>query len=95
MRAQKDAATPGADLEDMQSLLYLVEEADAHKRNGDLGPALKKYMAVNKVFDDFEDDQYDFHGYSLRKFTISIYLKFVFITRSGYTTVLTSTHAAF
>ncbi|KAJ7336280.1 NMDA receptor-regulated protein 1-domain-containing protein [Mycena albidolilacea] len=71
---KKDAATPGADLEDMQSLLYLVEEADAHKRNGDLGPALKKYMAVNKVFDDFEDDQYDFHGYSLRKFTISIYL---------------------
>jgi peptide alpha-N-acetyltransferase len=31
----------------------------------------------NKVFDDFEDDQYDFHGYSLRKFTVNIYLKFV------------------
>ncbi|KAJ7234648.1 NMDA receptor-regulated protein 1-domain-containing protein [Mycena haematopus] len=71
---KKDAPSPGADLEDMQSLLYLVEEADARNRNGHLGPALKKYMAVSKVFDDFEDDQYDFHGYSLRKFTVNIYL---------------------
>ncbi|KAJ6486930.1 NMDA receptor-regulated protein 1-domain-containing protein [Mycena sanguinolenta] len=71
---KKDAVSPGADLEDMQSLLYLVEEADAHNRNGHFGPALKKYMAVNKVFDDFEDDQYDFHGYSLRKFTVNIYM---------------------
>ncbi|KAJ7039762.1 NMDA receptor-regulated protein 1-domain-containing protein [Mycena alexandri] len=71
---KKDAPSPGADLEDMQSLFYLVEEADAHNRNGNFGPALKKYMAVNKVFDDFEDDQYDFHGYSLRKFTVNIYL---------------------
>ncbi|KAJ7755344.1 NMDA receptor-regulated protein 1-domain-containing protein [Mycena maculata] len=71
---KKDAASPGADLEDMQSLLYLVEEADAHNRNEKFGPALKKYMAVNKVFDEVEDDQYDFHGYSLRKFTINIYL---------------------
>ncbi|KAJ7512093.1 NMDA receptor-regulated protein 1-domain-containing protein [Mycena galericulata] len=71
---KKDAASPGADLEDMQSLLYLVEEADAHNRNGNFGPALKKYMAVSKVFDEIEDDQYDFHGYSLRKFTINIYL---------------------
>ncbi|KAJ7487779.1 NMDA receptor-regulated protein 1-domain-containing protein [Mycena latifolia] len=71
---KKDAASPGADLEDMQSLFYLVEEADAHNKNGNFGPALKKYMAVNKVFDEVEDDQYDFHGYSLRKFTINIYL---------------------
>ncbi|KAJ7096723.1 NMDA receptor-regulated protein 1-domain-containing protein [Mycena belliarum] len=71
---KKDAPSPGADLEDMQSLLYLVEEADAHNRNGNFGLALKKYMAVNKVFDEVEDDQYDFHGYSLRKFTINIYL---------------------
>ncbi|CAK5272671.1 unnamed protein product [Mycena citricolor] len=71
---KKDAPSPGADLEDMQSLFYLVEEANAHNRNGALGFALKKYMAVKKVFDDVEDDQYDFHGYSLRKFTISIYL---------------------
>ncbi len=30
-----------------------------------------------QVFEEFEDDQFDFHGYSLRKFTINIYLKYV------------------
>jgi hypothetical protein len=81
----------------MQSLLYLIEEADAHYRNGKLGLALKKYAAVQKVcvtcfqyssfafygviiqvFNEIEDDQYDFHGYSLRKFTVNIYMKYCF-----------------
>ncbi|KDQ60157.1 hypothetical protein JAAARDRAFT_174177 [Jaapia argillacea MUCL 33604] len=74
---KKDAASPGTDLEDMQSLLYLTEEGDAHERNGHLGLALKKYHAVEKVFNEVEDDQFDFHGYSLRKFTINIYLNLV------------------
>jgi len=30
-----------------------------------------------QVFDEIEDDQFDFHGYNLRKFTINIYLKYV------------------
>ena len=59
----------------MQSLVYLTEEADAHLRNGNLAMALKKYDVIFKVFDLFEDDQFDFHGYSVRKFTINIYLK--------------------
>ncbi|KAI0766255.1 NMDA receptor-regulated protein 1-domain-containing protein [Irpex lacteus] len=74
---KKDAPSPAADLEDMQSLLFLIEDADAYRRNGNLGLALKKYHAVQKVFDEVEDDQYDFHGYSLRKFTINIYLNMV------------------
>ena len=95
MYHQKDAVSPGADLEEMQSLLYLTEEGDAHRRQGKLHHALKKYHAVRKVitntviitlladlcneqvFEEFEDDQFDFHGYSLRKFTINIYLKCV------------------
>ncbi|KAI0371305.1 NMDA receptor-regulated protein 1a [Pilatotrama ljubarskyi] len=71
---KKDAPSPAQDLEDMQSLLYLTEEADAQLRNGNFAMALKKYAAIQKVFDDFEDDQFDFHGYSVRKFTINIYL---------------------
>ncbi|TFY67170.1 hypothetical protein EVJ58_g1798 [Rhodofomes roseus] len=74
---KKDASSPGADLEDMQSLLYLTEEADAHLRKGNLGLALKKYSTIQKVFNEFEDDQFDFHGYSLRRFTINIYLESV------------------
>ncbi|KAH9835381.1 NMDA receptor-regulated protein 1a [Rhodofomes roseus] len=74
---KKDASSPGADLEDMQSLLYLTEEADAHLRKGNLGLALKKYSTIQKVFNEFEDDQFDFHGYSLRRFTINIYLDMI------------------
>ncbi|KIM42317.1 hypothetical protein M413DRAFT_444742 [Hebeloma cylindrosporum] len=75
MFTKKDAPSPAQDLEDMQSILFLLEEADAYRQIGKTNLALKKYMAVKKVFDDFEDDQFDFHGYNLRKFTISIYLK--------------------
>ncbi|KDR72571.1 hypothetical protein GALMADRAFT_252705 [Galerina marginata CBS 339.88] len=75
MFTKKDAASPAADLEDMQSLLFLLEEADAYRLNGKPNLALKKYMATKKVFDEVEDDQFDFHGYNLRKFTINIYFK--------------------
>lgn len=35
-----------------------------------------KTEALSQAFNEFEDDQYDFHGYSLRKFTINIYMKY-------------------
>ncbi|CCM05111.1 uncharacterized protein FIBRA_07318 [Fibroporia radiculosa] len=74
---KKDASSPSADLEDMQSLLYLTEDADGQLRRGNLGLALKRYTAVQKVFDELEDDQFDFHGYSLRKFTLNVYLDLI------------------
>ncbi|KAF9527491.1 NMDA receptor-regulated protein 1-domain-containing protein [Crepidotus variabilis] len=74
MFTKKDAPSPASDLQDMQSLLFMLEEADAHRRDGKLNMALKRYMAVKSTFDDFDNDQYDFHGYNLRKFTINIYL---------------------
>ncbi|KAI0711428.1 NMDA receptor-regulated protein 1a [Earliella scabrosa] len=74
---KKDAQSPSQDLEDMQSLVYLTEEADAQLRNGNLAMALKKYDAIHRIFDVFEDDQFDFHGYSVRKFTINIYLNLI------------------
>ncbi|KAH9928580.1 NMDA receptor-regulated protein 1a [Amylocystis lapponica] len=74
---KKDAPSPGADLEEMQSLLYLTEEADSHLGKDNLGMALKRYTAVQKVFDELEDDQFDFHGYSLRKFTVNVYLDLI------------------
>ncbi|KAL0958131.1 hypothetical protein HGRIS_000299 [Hohenbuehelia grisea] len=65
---------PAADLEDMQSMLFLTEEAAAELRTGRVSMALKRYLTIDKVFGEIVDDQYDFHGYSLRKFTINIYL---------------------
>lgn len=46
---QKTAPSPGADLEDMQSLLYLLEEAKAHENAGKLNLALKRFLGVVKV----------------------------------------------
>ncbi|KAF7761513.1 hypothetical protein Agabi119p4_9505 [Agaricus bisporus var. burnettii] len=77
MFTKKDAVSPGTDLEEMQSFLYLLEEGNAHRINKKLNLALKKYMAAVKVFETFEDDQYDFHGYNLRKFTVNIYLNLI------------------
>jgi N-alpha-acetyltransferase 15/16, NatA auxiliary subunit len=33
-------------------------------------------LTMIQVFDEIEDDQYDFHGYNIRKFTVNIYLKY-------------------
>ncbi|KAI0037136.1 NMDA receptor-regulated protein 1-domain-containing protein [Vararia minispora EC-137] len=74
---KKDAPSPGQDLEDMQSLLYLLESGAAEQRLGRLNLALKRYHAIERVFSDFEDDQYDFHGYSLRRSIINIYLSMI------------------
>ncbi|KAG8902213.1 hypothetical protein FRC00_000547 [Tulasnella sp. 408] len=70
---KKDAPSPGADLEEMQSLLYLLEEGHAYRSVGKLSLALKRYRAVEKTFSDFEDDQYDFHSYCLRRHTLNAY----------------------
>jgi hypothetical protein len=45
-----------------------VREARSYRRS--------KAEALSQTFNEFEDDQYDFHGYSLRKFTINIYMKY-------------------
>ncbi|KAJ2918957.1 hypothetical protein MD484_g1411, partial [Candolleomyces efflorescens] len=74
---KKDAESPGADLQDMQSMLYLLEEAKAQEKNGKPNLAVKKYIAVKKIFDEVEEDQYDFHGYNLRKFTLNAYIDLV------------------
>ena len=63
----------------MQSLLFLTEDGDSHRRSGAYGLALKRYHAVQKVFNEVEDDQYDFHGYSLRRFTLNIYMKYALV----------------
>ncbi|CUA71486.1 N-alpha-acetyltransferase 16, NatA auxiliary subunit [Rhizoctonia solani] len=70
---RKDALSPSFDLTEMQSLVYLIQEGDAHRRAGRLPMALKRYNAVAQIFDDIWDDQYDFHSYCIRRFTLNIY----------------------
>ncbi|KAG8885365.1 hypothetical protein FRB97_001440 [Tulasnella sp. 331] len=75
--SQKDAASPGSDLEEMQSLLYMLEEGDAFRRMGKLSMALKRYKGIEKAFAEFEDDQFDFHSYCLRRHTLTAYETYV------------------
>jgi len=39
---------------------------------------MKSSSPVHQVFEEFDDDQYDFHGYSMRKFTLNNYVRFGF-----------------
>ncbi|KZV98700.1 N-terminal acetyltransferase A, auxiliary subunit [Exidia glandulosa HHB12029] len=77
MFTKKDAPSPGADLEDLQSTAYLLQAGAAFEREGKLGHALRKFIGIVKVFEDVEDDQYDFHGYVLRRFTVNVYSDFI------------------
>jgi len=40
-----------------------------------LGKALKKFIAIEKHFEDFNEDQFDFHSYCIRKVTIRSYVQ--------------------
>jgi peptide alpha-N-acetyltransferase len=70
----KKDTTAVQDLTDMQCLWFLQEEGAAHTRSGALGMALKRYQALVTVFQEYEDDQYDFHSYCMRRMTFSYYL---------------------
>ncbi|ODQ63767.1 N-terminal acetyltransferase A, auxiliary subunit [Nadsonia fulvescens var. elongata DSM 6958] len=66
-----------ADLHDMQGLWFLKEQADAYNNAGNKGMALKRFHAIEEVFKEFHDDQFDFHFYCTRKGTIRAYLDMV------------------
>ncbi|WWC63187.1 uncharacterized protein I303_105787 [Kwoniella dejecticola CBS 10117] len=62
------------DLTDLQCLWFLQEQGDAYRNQGNLALALKRYQALVTVFQDYEDDQYDFHTYCMRRMTFGGYV---------------------
>lgn len=46
---------------------FELEWAEAQIRAGKLGFAMKKALAVHTHFEDFVEDQFDFHTYCMRK----------------------------
>ncbi|KAG8741139.1 hypothetical protein FRC12_015759, partial [Ceratobasidium sp. 428] len=73
MFTRKDALSPAADLQEMQSLVFLIQEGEAFRRAGKLPMALKRFNAVAQIYDDIWDDQFDFHSYCIRRYTLSTY----------------------
>ncbi|KAK4445638.1 N-alpha-acetyltransferase 15, NatA auxiliary subunit [Podospora aff. communis PSN243] len=68
---------PLADLIDMQCIWFLTEDGEAWQRRGNYGLALKRYHTVFNIFDIWQEDQFDFHSFSLRKGQIRAYIDMV------------------
>ncbi|KAI1504545.1 NMDA receptor-regulated protein 1-domain-containing protein [Biscogniauxia marginata] len=68
---------PLNDLLDMQSVWYLTEDGEASVRKGNIGLALKRFHSVYTIFDVWQEDQFDFHSFSLRKGQICAYVNMV------------------
>ncbi|KAL0342043.1 UNVERIFIED_CONTAM: N-terminal acetyltransferase A complex auxiliary subunit NAA15 [Sesamum calycinum] len=62
-------------LHDMQCMWYELASGESYLRQGDLGRALKKFLAVEKHYADITEDQFDFHSYCLRKMTLRTYVE--------------------
>ncbi|KAG7359972.1 NMDA receptor-regulated protein 1 [Nitzschia inconspicua] len=69
----KHEGNPEVNLYDMQCSWYELDLAACYAKKEDYGRALKKYSAVIKHFDDFHEDQFDFHAYCIRKVTLRAY----------------------
>ncbi|EIW67336.1 hypothetical protein M231_02521 [Tremella mesenterica] len=69
----KKGAPVVTDQTDLQCLWMMQEEGDAYRRTGNLALALKRYQSVFTTFTDYDDDQFDFHTYCMRRMTLSSY----------------------
>lgn len=65
------------DLHEMQCVWYLTEDGEAYLRQRKLGLALKRLQAVYNFFEVWQEDQFDFHSFSLRKGMIRAYVDMV------------------
>lgn len=68
---------PLGDLHDMQCMWYITEDGESYLRQGKLGLALKRFTAIYNIFDVWQEDQFDFHSFSLRKGQIRAYVDMV------------------
>lgn len=68
---------PLADLHDMQCMWFLSEDGKSYARQKNFGLALKRFTSIYNIFDTWQEDQFDFHAFSLRKGQIRAYIDMV------------------
>ena len=64
-----------ADLHEMQAVWYLIEMGNRLRKDGKFW-TLPVFIENWARFEEFIDDQLDFHAYSLRKMSFVEYIKF-------------------
>ena len=71
---QNKTGGPIGDLFDMQAVWYMTEDGESYLRQRKIGLALKRFHQSLSIFDIWQDDQFDFHNFSLRKGMIRAYV---------------------
>jgi peptide alpha-N-acetyltransferase len=74
---EANAASANQDLIDMQCIWYAYGVAKARGRKKEFGLALQRYNQIYKHFEEFVEDQLDFHSYAVRKQTLRSYVDLV------------------
>ncbi len=64
----------GNNFYDMQATWYEIASGDCYLAMKDYGQALKRFKKIDEHFADFMEDQFDFHGYCVRKQTMRAYV---------------------
>lgn len=71
-------------LYDMEATWFELAAAKCHTRGKKFGRALKYYHAVLSHFQQFVEDQFDFHGYCLRRSAVNSYLELLKVEDKMY-----------
>eukprot|EP01105_Mastigella_eilhardi_P025141 TRINITY_DN6730_c0_g1_i1.p1 TRINITY_DN6730_c0_g1~~TRINITY_DN6730_c0_g1_i1.p1 ORF type:complete len:863 (+),score=286.74 TRINITY_DN6730_c0_g1_i1:81-2591(+) len=71
----KDSTDTIATMTEMQCMWFETELGKAYARMGDHARALKRLTIAAKHFEDFQEDQLDFHYYCFRKMTLNAYVQ--------------------
>ncbi len=69
---------------DMQCMWYESEVGLSYLRQKNYQLALKNFNYIEKHFDQIYEDQFDFHLYSIRKFTVGAYFEMIEMEDSVY-----------
>ncbi|UJR23099.1 hypothetical protein I4U23_026122 [Adineta vaga] len=70
----RENSSPGDYLREMQCMWFELETARAYRRLKKYGDALKKCHEIDRHFQEFIEDQFDFHSYCLRKMVLCAYV---------------------